>query len=113
MLFISINIQTANNKLNKIASVNGSELEKNIIVLSLNLSFGNSPYQIDEKVIDLMLISNDGNNDINLYLGNSSAFALKSGECFSGLLGINSSLSVETLGIDEVPLRIIYTKQVL
>lgn len=112
MAVISVNIQTNNNTLQKIASVNGSEKEKTISALPLVLSPGNSPYQITRKASDLLLLSNDGSEDVNLFIGNSPAFALKAGECLSGLYGINVPLSVETSGTGEIPLRVIYTEEV-
>ncbi len=108
---MSVNIQTSDNKLHKIASVNASETKKTVITLSIKLTSANSPYHIAEKAVDLMLISNDGEEDINLYIGSSQTFTLKAGECISGLSGINVPLSVENTGTAEVPLRIIYTKE--
>lgn len=112
MAFISVNIQTNDNTLQKIAGVNGTEKEKTTSALSFVLSPGNSPYQITSSATDLLLLSNDGSEDINLYIGSSPAFALKAGECLSSLYGINSSLSVEISGDVEIPLRVIYTTPV-
>ncbi|MCI9077334.1 MAG: hypothetical protein HFH68_00225 [Lachnospiraceae bacterium] len=108
---ISVNIQTADNELQKIASVNGSEKEKTAVTLPLDLSPENSPYQINGKICDLMLISNDGDEDASLYIGDSPAFILKAGESFSGLYGINAPVSVGISGNDSIPIRIIYTKE--